>query len=64
MNNLESMLYSRVDMHGVAYEAVFIYCECAATKQIGLPGGEKVAIYEINFQMIVLMFKHIANFYE
>jgi hypothetical protein len=37
-------------MHGVAYEAVFIYCECAATKQIGLPGGEKVAIYEINFR--------------
>jgi len=30
-------------MHGAAYEAVFIYCECAATKQIGLPGGEKRA---------------------
>jgi hypothetical protein len=29
-------------MHGAAYEAVFIYCECAATKQIGLPGGEKM----------------------
>jgi hypothetical protein len=28
-------------MHGVAHEAVLIYCECAATKQIGLPGGEK-----------------------
>jgi hypothetical protein len=27
-------------------EAVFIYCECAATKQIGLPGGEKVAIHK------------------
>ena len=29
---------SRVDMRGAAYEAVFIYCKCAATKQIGLPG--------------------------
>ena len=28
-------------MRGAAYEAIFIYCECAATKQIGLPGGEK-----------------------
>jgi hypothetical protein len=36
-------------MHGVAGEAVFIYCEYAATKQIGSPGGKKVAIYEINF---------------
>jgi hypothetical protein len=33
------MLYSQVDMHGVAHEAVLIYCECAATKQIGLPVG-------------------------
>jgi len=33
-------------MRGAAYEAVFIYCECAATKQIGLPGGEKVAIHK------------------
>jgi hypothetical protein len=32
--------YSRVDMHGVAYEAVFIYCKHPATKQIGLPEGE------------------------
>ncbi len=39
MNNLESLLYSQVDMRDVAYEAVFIYCECAATKKIGLPGG-------------------------
>jgi hypothetical protein len=38
-----SLDYSQVDMHGVAHEAVFIYCECAATKQIGLPGGEKRA---------------------
>jgi len=30
---------SRVDMRGMAYEAVFIYCECAITKQIGLPVG-------------------------
>jgi hypothetical protein len=30
-------------MHGVAHKAVFIYCECATTKQIGLPGGEKRA---------------------
>jgi hypothetical protein len=36
-------------MHGVAHEAVFIYCDCVTTKQIGLPGGLKVAIYEINF---------------
>jgi len=26
-------------MRGAAYEAVFLYCECAATKQIGLPEG-------------------------
>ncbi len=38
-----SLDYSQVDMRDVAYEAVFIYCECAATKQIGLPGGEKRA---------------------
>jgi len=31
--------YSQVDMRGAAYEAVFIYCECVATKQIGLPEG-------------------------
>jgi hypothetical protein len=31
--------YSQVEMHGAAYEAVIIYCECAATKQIGLPEG-------------------------
>jgi len=37
-------------MHGVAHEAVFIYCECAATKQIGSPGGEKVAIIKIGFE--------------
>jgi len=28
-------------MRGAAYEAVFIYCECAVTKQISLPEGEK-----------------------
>jgi hypothetical protein len=28
-------------MRGVAYEAVFIYCEYAATKQINPPEGEK-----------------------
>ena len=39
MNNPECLDDSRVDMHGVAYEAVFIYCECATTKQIGLPEG-------------------------
>jgi len=39
MNKSESLLYSRVDMRGAAYEAVFIYCECAATKQIGSPVG-------------------------
>ncbi|MCK4336853.1 MAG: hypothetical protein KAX11_02845, partial [Candidatus Aminicenantes bacterium] len=33
--------YSRVDMRGAAYEAVFIYCECVATKQIGSPVGLK-----------------------
>jgi len=31
--------YSRVEMRGAVYEAVFIYCECAATEQIDLPGG-------------------------
>jgi len=36
--------YSQVDMRGEAHEAVFIYCECAATKQIGLPRGEKVSM--------------------
>ncbi len=41
-----SLDYSQVDMHDVVYEAVFIYCECAATKQIGLPEGEKVSIYK------------------
>ncbi len=40
MNNTNPLDYSRADMHGAAYEAVFIYCECAATKQIGLPVGE------------------------
>jgi len=35
-NNLD---YLQVDMRGAAYEAVFLYCECAATKQIGLPEG-------------------------
>ncbi len=39
MNNPECLDDSRVDMHDAAYEAVFIYCECAATKQIGLPEG-------------------------
>jgi hypothetical protein len=34
-------------MHGTAHEAVFIYCECAVTKQIGLPGGEKTPMYII-----------------
>jgi hypothetical protein len=38
--------YSRADIRDAAYEAVFIYCECAATKQIGLPEGEKVAIHK------------------
>jgi len=34
------MDYLQVDMRGPAYEAVFIYCECVATMQIGLPGGK------------------------
>jgi hypothetical protein len=40
-----SLDYSQVDMHGAAYEAVFIYCEYAATKQIGLPEGENTTTY-------------------
>jgi hypothetical protein len=40
MNNTDPLDYSRADMRDAAYEAVFIYCECAATKQIGLPEGE------------------------
>jgi len=36
---LFSLDYSQVDMRGAAYEAVFIYCECVATKQIGLLEG-------------------------
>jgi hypothetical protein len=31
--------YSRTDMRGAAGEAVEIYCESVATKQIGLPFG-------------------------
>jgi hypothetical protein len=51
-------------MRGAAHEAVFIYCECAATKQIGLPEGEKVAIHILNLYPVVLRHKSIANFYE
>jgi len=39
MNIPEGMGYSRADMRGAAYEAVLLYCECAATKQISLPEG-------------------------
>jgi len=39
LNSNKTLDYSRVDMRGAACEAVFIYCECAATKQIGLPEG-------------------------
>jgi len=39
MNRPGSLGYSRVDVGGVAYEAVIIYCECAGTKQICLPEG-------------------------
>jgi len=56
--------YSQVDMRGAAYEAVLLYCECAATKKIGLPEGEKVAIHIIDLHPALLMKKSIANFYE
>jgi hypothetical protein len=36
--------YSRTDMRGAAGEAVEIYREPAATKQIGSPKGEKMPI--------------------
>jgi len=44
VNNRNSHNYrflgdSQVDMRGAAYEAVLLYCECATTKQIGLPEG-------------------------
>jgi len=39
MNNQYPLGYSQIDMRGVVCEAVFIYCEQAATKQIGLPEG-------------------------
>jgi len=51
-------------MRGAAYEAVFIYCEYAATKQVGLPEEEKVAIHIIDLYPALLMNKSIANFYE
>jgi len=51
-------------MRGAAYEAVFIYCECAATKQIGLPGGGKVSIHINNSSYDWLMLKSIDNFHE
>jgi len=40
------MGYSRDDMRGAAFEVVIIYCECDATKQIGLPEGGKVSIHK------------------
>jgi hypothetical protein len=36
-------------MRDAAYEVVFIYYECAATKQIGSPEGEKVSIHKSDF---------------
>jgi len=55
---------SQADMRGAAHEAVFIYCEWAATKQIGLPGGGKVAIHIIDLLPFVLRHNSIANFHE
>jgi len=49
-------------MCGAAYEAVFIYCECAATNS--LPGGRKVLIHKVKFSIFVLMMECIDNFHE
>jgi len=41
---IQDLDYSQVDVEGASYETVFIYCECAATKQIGLPEGYNFSI--------------------